>query len=89
MYVSSRDIRTWYVDRFLSLRKTAFRNPVSYFRRYGDLSVEEATERAETLWDEINWPNLRDNIQSTRGRASLVLRKSADHTVSWVRLRKH
>lgn len=85
---SSKDIRSWYIDRFLKLRETAFRDPASYFRRYGELSVEEATERAENLWDEINWPNLKDNIQSTRGRASLVLRKGSDHSVSWVRLRK-
>ena len=85
---SSKDIRGWYIDRFLKLRKTAFRNPASYFRRYADLTNEEAVERAEHLWDKINWPNLRDNIQSTRGRASLVLRKGSDHSVSWVRLRK-
>ena len=85
---SSKDIRRWYIERFLSLRKTAFRNPASYFRRYSELNNEEATARAEELWDEINWPNLKDNIQSTRGRASLVLRKSPDHSVTWVRLRK-
>ena len=85
---SSKDIRSWYIDRFLKLRETAFLDPASYFRRYGDLSVEEATERAEELWDQINGPNLNDNIQSTRGRASLVLRKGPDHSVSWVRLRK-
>lgn len=85
---SSNDIRHWYVERFLSLRKTAFRDPASYFQRYSELNTEEAVERAEELWDEINWPNLRDNIQSTRGRASLVLRKGSDHAVRWVRLRK-
>lgn len=85
---SSKDIRRWYIERFLKLRETAFRNPASYFRRYGDLSTEEATARAEELWDDINWPNLKENIQTTRGRASLVLRKGPDHSVRWVRLRK-
>lgn len=85
---SSKDIRGWYIDRFLKLRKTAFRDPASYFRRYADLTNDESIKRAEHLWDEINWPNLRDNIQPTRGRASLVLRKGSDHSVSWVRLRK-
>lgn len=85
---SSKDIRRWYTTRFLKLRETAFRNPASYFRRYADLSNDEAVERAEQLWDNINWPNLRDNIQSTRGRATLVLRKGSDHSVKWVRLRK-
>jgi type I pantothenate kinase len=70
------------------LWQTAFRNPESYFRRYGDLSRDEAIARAESLWDTINGPNLRENILPTRSRATLVLRKGADHTVRWVRLRK-
>ena len=82
------DIRSWYVARFLKLRETAFRNPESYFRRYGELSEAEAIARAESLWDTINGPNLRENILPTRSRATLVLRKGADHAVRWVRLRK-
>jgi len=82
------DIRAWYVDRFLRLRETAFREPASYFRRYGGLQQDEAIATAESLWDTINGPNLAENIAPTRGRASLVLRKGADHAVRWVRLRK-
>ena len=84
----SRDIKQWYVERFLKLRKTAFADPASYFHRYSTFTDEEAVARAEELWDTINWPNLRENIASTTGRASLVLRKGSDHTVEWVRLRK-
>ena len=82
------DIRSWYVQRFLKLRETAFRNPESYFVRYGELSREEAIKKAESLWDGINGPNLRENILPTRSRATLVLRKGADHAVRWIRLRK-
>lgn len=85
---SSKDIRRWYVERFLTLRRTAFADPASYFHRYSSYSDEQARERAEELWDTINWPNLRENIQTTRGRADLVLRKDSDHGVKWVRLRK-
>ena len=85
---SPSDIRTWYVRRFLQLRETAFQDPRSYFARYAGLSEAEASARAEQLWDTINGPNLRDNIAPTRSRASLVLRKDADHAVRWVRLRK-
>lgn len=85
---SSRDIKHWYINRFLRLRETAFANPASYFHRYSTLSDEQAHERAEELWDTINWPNLRENIATTRGRADAVLRKSSDHSVEWVRLRK-
>jgi type I pantothenate kinase len=82
------DIRRWYVERFLRLRETAFRDPESYFRRYAELDHEEAVARAESIWAEINEPNLVRNIRPTRGRASLVLRKGADHSVTGIRLRK-
>ncbi|CAN5232488.1 type I pantothenate kinase [soil metagenome] len=85
---NSRNIRDWYVERFLSLRKTAFQDPTSYFQRYAALSDDEAVAQASTLWDAINSPNLEDNIKPTRQRADLVLRKSQDHSVKWVRLRK-
>ena len=85
---SSKDIRRWYVERFLSLRETAFADPASYFHRYSALTDAEAEERAGELWDKINWPNLRENIQTTRGRATLVLRKDPDHSVKWIRFRK-
>jgi type I pantothenate kinase len=82
------DIRSWYVDRFQRLRKTAFADPASYFRRYADLSPDEARETALEIWDTINGPNLEQNILPTRSRATLVLRKDRDHSVRYVRLRK-
>ena len=82
------DIRSWYVERFLRLRETAFRDPASYFAKYAGLSEEEAVAEAQRLWDTINGPNLTQNILPTRGRADLVLRKDRDHSVRYVRLRK-
>ncbi|MGH3424277.1 MAG: type I pantothenate kinase [Nocardioidaceae bacterium] len=85
---ATRDIRSWYIDRFLRLRETAFRDPASYFSRYSVLDEPAARAQAARLWDSINGPNLKQNIQPTRGRATLVLRKDPDHSVRWVRLRK-
>ena len=81
-------VREWYVARFLRLRETAFRDPRSYFTRYAELTSEEAVEQARHLWDTINGPNLTQNILPTRGRATAILRKDADHRVKWVRIRK-
>jgi type I pantothenate kinase len=90
IYVDARtpDVRRWYVERFLELRRTAFSRPESYFRRYAALSDEQAVARAEQIWRDINQVNLIENIQPTRGRATLVLGKGADHSVTHVRLRK-
>ena len=84
----TRDIRQWYTERFLRLRETAFRDPASYFAKYAGLSHDEAVAEAGRIWDEINGPNLKQNVEPTRSRATLVLRKDHDHSVRWVRLRK-
>ncbi|MFM8848382.1 MAG: type I pantothenate kinase [Actinomycetota bacterium] len=82
------DIEQWYVDRFLSLCDSVFQNPDSFFRHFAHLSRDEAIATARGIWGGINGLNLRENIEPTRERASLVLRKGADHRVSDVRLRK-
>ena len=78
----------WYVDRFLTLRGTAFRNPKSYFHRYSRLTDEEAVATATSIWRRINLVNLHDNIQPTRRRADLILRKGESHLVEEVALRR-
>ncbi|MDR5698364.1 type I pantothenate kinase [Agromyces aerolatus] len=90
IYVDARtsDIARWYEERFLKLQRGAFANPNSYFHRYASLSESEARTRASEIWRSINEPNLLQNIRPTRSRATLVLRKSSDHTVSSVLLRK-
>ncbi len=90
IYVDARtnDIATWYEERFLSLQRGAFSNPESYFHRFSTLTEQEARDRARRIWKSINEPNLVENILPTRARASLVLRKGSDHSVSSVLLRK-
>jgi type I pantothenate kinase len=81
-------IGSWYVERFLRLRQTAFRDPASYFHRYASLSEEEARTTGLSIWRAINLVNLRENILPTRQRADLILHKGADHAVQTVALRK-
>ena len=90
VYVDARvsHIERWYVDRFLTLRATAFANPDSYFHRYAALSDDEAVATALTIWESINGPNLVENILPSRQRATLVIVKGEDHSVQKVRLRK-
>lgn len=90
IYVDARtcDVRRWYIERFLSLRSTAFAQPGAYFGRYAGLTDDETVGIAGQIWDDINAPNLRQNIVPTRARATLVLRKDADHRITQVRLRK-
>ena len=82
------DIEQWYVERFLVLRDTVFRNPSSYFHKYADLTPDQAADTARTIWRRINLVNLRQNVLPTRERAHLILEKGRDHAVRRVRLRK-
>ena len=81
-------LEKWYVQRFMTLRQTAFRDPRSFFRKYAELSDEEAEATARGIWNRINLPNLRENVLPTRPRASLVLTKGASHRIEKVALRK-
>jgi type I pantothenate kinase len=85
---SLANLRHWYVQRFLHLRETVFQDPDSYFHRFSELSESEAVERALEIWEEINEANLKENIQPTRERATLILEKGDEHTVQRVKLRK-
>jgi len=82
------DIQSWYVERFLGLQRTAFRDPASYFHHYRDLPPKDAREVADRLWREHHRANLRENIQPTRTRADVVLRKRSDHSIGEVWLRE-
>jgi type I pantothenate kinase len=81
-------IREWYIERFLSLRETAFQDERSFFHHFTVYSEEDCRVIAKSIWEEINGVNLRENIEPTRGRAHLVLEKGADHRMQRVRLRK-
>ncbi|QKW19961.1 type I pantothenate kinase [Kitasatospora sp. NA04385] len=90
IYVDARtdDIEAWYLDRFRKLRRTAFQDPNSYFRRFTEVPEEEAMDYGRQVWRTINRPNLLENVLPTRGRATLVLQKGQDHKVRRALLRK-
>lgn len=83
-----KDIEGWFIERFQTLRKTIFQDPNSFFKHFADFTEEQAAELAHGVWVDINGKNLKENIEPTRTRASLVLHKGADHKVNNVHLRK-
>lgn len=90
VYIDAEEsvLESWYVRRFSALRSTAFRDPLSYFHRYSQVTDSEAQDIARSIWSRINLANLRENILPTRQRASLILRKGEDHRIESVALRK-
>ena len=83
-----KDIKKWYIERFLKLKETAFKEDGAYFNKYANLSKKRATETASDLWEKINYKNLVENILPTRQRANLIIRKSSNHSVDQISLRK-
>jgi len=81
-------LEKWYIERFMGLRHTAFRDPRSYFKPYAELDDDEAEATARSIWRRINLVNLHENILPTRPRADLQLTKGADHRIEEVALRK-
>jgi type I pantothenate kinase len=82
------NVTEWFLNRFKQLRAGAFTNPKSYFHKYAEMDFDKALERANEIWQTINLPNLVENIQPTKSRATLVLRKGENHAVESVLLRK-
>ena len=82
------DLFDWFMERFFQLRETAFRDPTSFFRRFAEMSQNEAGAYGKQVWQTINLPNLQQNVVPTRGRADLILKKGKSHTIEVVRLRR-
>jgi len=82
------DLEAWFMERFFRLRETAFKDPTSFFRRFAEMSPEEAGEFGRMVWRTINLPNLLENVLPTRGRADLVLKKGKSHLIETVQLRR-
>lgn len=85
---SEKDLRKWYLDRFITLQKTAFANPESFFHQYSAWSKTKLLKFANEVWEEINLPNLVENILPTRFRADLIIEKATEHTTRGIRIRK-
>ena len=90
IYVDARTehIEQWFLSRLRALRETAFTDPRSPFRQLAEVSIAEVDAFGTQVWKTINEVNLTENIQPTRARATLVLHKGADHSVTRVRLRR-
>ena len=85
---SNELLKTWYLDRFLLLRKQSFVDEDNYFHAVAKMSINEALARASDIWEKVNYANLIENILPTRERADLILTKGEDHTVQKIKLKK-
>ena len=81
-------IRQWYIERFMTFRNLAAKDPTMFFYRFAHLTEDEVQAYAARIWAEINEVNLIENILPTKWRAHLVMRKGPRHRVEELFLRK-
>jgi type I pantothenate kinase len=81
-------IKSWFLERFRSFRKHALDKPNLYFHQFSHMDETEAMAFADSIWENINAPNLLKNILPYQYRAQLILEKGADHGIEQVYLRK-
>jgi type I pantothenate kinase len=82
------DVARWFEERFMVLRATAFQDPTAFFHKLAVLPEDEARGIAKRIWHDVNELNLFENILPSRLRADVIIRKSADHNVDGLWMRK-
>lgn len=91
IYVDAQEklVKQWYLQRFEMLLDTAFQDPTNYYYPYAIGNRQDALKMAQEVWQHVNRPNLHSYILPTRSRADLILRKTTDHLVNELFLRKY
>ena len=89
IYIDAEEpfLRTWYIDRFLSLRQAAINNEEDFFNRFSSINDDQAKKIANSIWEKINLVNLSENILPTKNRANLILKKNINHEINEIWLR--
>lgn len=81
VHADERDVRSWFVERFLELTARAADDASSFYRRFAEMSDDQVRALAEGTWDAINGVNLHEHIAPTRKDATIVVEKAADHSM--------
>ena len=81
-------LEKWYIERFKMLRQTAFHDSQSYFKRFTEISEDDAVALAHEVWNKVNLVNLMDNILPTRNRAQIIVQKGEGHRIEKLFIRK-
>ena len=79
---SEDDLLAWFLERFLRLWNAAREDPSSFYANFLHMTEPELLAFAQSVWERINLPNLRENIAPLKARADILLVKAGDHTIT-------
>lgn len=85
---NSKDIESWYIERFESILDLAKNDSTSFYYQYANMPRSEAIAFAKDVWKTINLENLEKFIEPTRNRAQVILHKSDNHIIDEIYVKK-
>ena len=80
-------IADWFRVRFHRYQQAAKDTPGVFMHQFHTMDDDAALAFADSVWRDINYVNLIDNILPTKARADLVLHKNARHAIDAVYMR--
>lgn len=84
-----KNIKNWYLERFISLLEVAKNKPDNYYFKFANDDLNKALQVAENAWNEINQPNLEQFILPSKYHANLILHKGPTHIIDTLSLRRY
>ena len=82
-------IEKWYLTRFGALLDSAFLQPDNFYYPYAMGDRTEAFTMARDVWKNINLKNLEEFILPTRHNADIILHKTYEHQIDYVKMTKY
>nr|WP_321360887.1 hypothetical protein [uncultured Hyphomonas sp.] len=79
---SEDNLLAWFLERFLRLWNAAREDQASFYANFLHMSEPELLDFAQSVWEQINLPNLREHIGPLKQRADIVLYKTRDHSIT-------
>ena len=81
-------IEKWFMQRFESVLEMNKNDPTNFYYEMANGPRADAIQLAQDTWQMVNLVNLREYIEPTKQRASLILHKTTGHKIDEIYLRQ-
>lgn len=81
-------IEKWFMQRFESVLEMNKNEPTNFYYEMANGPRADAIQLAQDTWQMVNLVNLREYIEPTKQRASLILHKTTGHKIDEIYLRQ-
>lgn len=81
-------IEKWFMQRFERVLEMNKNDPTNFYYEMANGPRADANQLAQDTWQMVNLVNLREYIEPTKQRASLILHKTTGHKIDEIYLRQ-